>query len=285
MSAKATRPRRRGAGHARRPRTPLRQRLGPRLPSRSRALALLVFAAAVAGFVTLLNGPWLRVGSVAHAGARYTSPDTLDEILGSFRGSSLLSLDTDAVLGRLRELPAVSDARVEATLPGTLKVTIREKAPAVIWRTGIAQLVVAGDGSVMAAHSVSDVLEDELRRLPRVTDSRPRPVTPRPGDVLPAADVRTALRLLELDPKLIGSRARRVDVSVDAVYGFVIESSSPPWRAALGFYQRDPVEDRAAADARLEQQLVAIRTLFATRHEWAVSWVDARNPGKVYWAP
>jgi hypothetical protein len=69
------------------------------------------------------------------------------------------------------------------------------------------------------------------------------------------------------------------------VYGFLLESPSPPWRAALGFYQLDPADSVTAADARLEQQLAAIRTLFAQRQEWAVSWLDVRNPGKVYWAP
>jgi hypothetical protein len=53
----------------------------------------------------------------------------------------------------------------------------------------------------------------------------------------------------------------------------------------MGFYELDPREDQAAADARLEQQMAAIRTLFTTRNEHAVSWLDARNPGKVYWAP
>jgi hypothetical protein len=285
VSTKQPRPRRRAAGHARRPRTPLRRRLGGRLPSRGRVLALLAFAAAVAGLVTLLNGPWLRVSSVAHAGARYTSPGALDEVLGSLRGTSLLALDTDAVLRRVRQLPAVSDARVEVTLPGTLRVTIREKAPALIWRTGAAQLLVAADGSIVDWHSSSEVLGDQLRRLPLIQDSRPRPVMPHPGDLLPAVDVRMAMRLLDLDPKVIGSRAKRVEVSIDPTYGFVIESPAPPWRAALGFYERDPHEDRAAADARLDQQLVAIRTLFAGRREWAVSWVDARNPGRVYWTP
>jgi len=67
--------------------------------------------------------------------------------------------------------------------------------------------------------------------------------------------------------------------------GFMLESSSPAWSAALGFYQLDPREDEGAADARLEQQLAAIRTLFAAHQERNVSQLDARNPGKVYWTP
>jgi cell division septal protein FtsQ len=276
---------RRGGGHARRPGPPLRKRLAVPLPSRGRAFAVLGFALAVAGFVTLVNGPWLRIGSVAHAGARYTPAWELDGIVDSYRGQSLLTLDTDALLRRVRQLPAVADASVQTSLPGELRVTVREKKPAVIWRTASAQLVAAADGSIIDDRSLSETLTGELAGLPVVDDTRPRTQTPRPGDVLPQVDVRTAMRLLRLNPKVIGSRARHLEVSVDRTYGFEIASSSPPWRAALGFYELDPEEDRTTADVRLEQQLGAIRTLFATRREWAVSWLDARNPGKVYWSP
>lgn len=279
------RPRRRSGGHARRPGVPLRQRVGGRLPSRGRLLALLAFAAAVAGMVTLVNGPWLRIGSVAHAGARYTTPGDVDAIVASYRGLPLLTLDTDAVRQRVMALPAVADAEVETALPGTLTVTITEKKPTLIWHTQLAQLVAARDGSIIDSRATSEVLSGELGRLRVITDLRPLSRIPRAGDTLPAADVRLAERLLDLDPKVIGSRAKRLTVSVDNQYGFVIESPSPPWRAALGFYELDPSETQAAADARLKQQLAAIRTLFAQRQEWAVSWLDARNPGKVYWAP
>jgi hypothetical protein len=279
------RPRRRGSGHARRPGVPIWRRLGGRLPSRGRLLALLAFAAALAGLVTLVNGPWLRISSVADAGARYTSAAAVDEIVGSYRGTSLLALDTDALRHRLLALPAVANARVETSLPGTLRVTIDEKKPAMVWRTQLGLLVTAADGSVMDSLPTSQVLSGELARLPVVNDARPPARIPRAGETLPAADVRIAERLLDLEPKVIGSRARRLTVSVDSVYGFMLESPAPPWRAALGFYQLDPAEDMTAADARLEQQLAAIRTLFAQRQEWAVSWLDVRNPGKVYWAP
>ncbi len=59
--------------------------------------------------------------------------------------------------------------------------------------------------------------------------------------------------------------------------GFVLELTQPAWTAAMGFYQLDPREDQAAADARLEQQLAAIRTLFATRRgtECVRGWMPA----------
>jgi hypothetical protein len=47
-------------------------------------------------------------------------------------------------------------------------------------------------------------------------------------------------------------------------------------------YGLDPRETAAEADARLERQVTAVRTLFASRPEAEIGWVDVRNPGKVY---
>jgi hypothetical protein len=248
-------------------------------------LAVLLFAASVAGLVTLVNGPWLRVSAVAHAGERFTSTLALDQIIDGYRGAPLLSVDADALRRRLTELPAVADAQVTMQLPGELRVTITEKLPAFVWRTTAVQLVGAADGSIITELLLNDMPIAGLRRLPVVQDDRFASRALTVGDVVPAAELRVALRLFALDPEVLGSRARRVSVSMDDEYGFLITSPQPAWRAAMGFYELDPREGRASADARLDQQLAAIRTLFATRREQAVSWLDARNPGKVYWAP
>ena len=69
---------------------------------------------------------------------------------------------------------------------------------------------------------------------------------------------------------------------MDDEYGFRIASAAQAWEIALGVYGRDPNETPAEADARLERQVTAVRTLFAARPEAELAWVDVRNPGKVY---
>ena len=69
---------------------------------------------------------------------------------------------------------------------------------------------------------------------------------------------------------------------LDDEYGFRLASDQPAWEVALGVYGLDPRETAADADARLERQVTAVRTLFATRPEAEIGWVDVRNPGKVY---
>ena len=105
------------------------------------------------------------------------------------------------------------------------------------------------------------------------------------GDAVPPAELRVAKRLAALDPRLIGSTGLRHRVRVDYQMGFVLDSTQPAWTAAMGFYQLDPREDQAAADARLEQQLAAIRTLFATRPERNVSLAGCPQPGEGILAP
>jgi hypothetical protein len=125
----------------------------------------------------------------------------------------------------------------------------------------------------------------ELARLPAVEDQRSASRSLAVGGAVPPAEMEAATRLLDLDPKLIGSHAAGFSVRIDEEYGFMLISAQPDWQAALGFYQAAPGETEEEAMVRLDAQLAAVRTLFAERSERQVSWVDARNPGKVYWAP
>ncbi|MGH2456433.1 MAG: hypothetical protein ACRDHD_09285, partial [Candidatus Limnocylindria bacterium] len=151
--------------------------------------------------------------------------------------------------------------------------------------TSAVRLVGAADGSLIGELARDAELSAELAGLPVIDDRRPESRLLTVGDAVPAPQLRAALRLLELDPALLGSAATELTVRIHEEYGFMLVSATPAWEAALGFFQLDPGEGAAAADARLEDQVAAIRTLFATHAEGTVGWLDARNPGKVYWAP
>ncbi|HEY7847924.1 MAG TPA: FtsQ-type POTRA domain-containing protein [Candidatus Limnocylindria bacterium] len=274
---------RRPGGHARRPGQPLRRRL--RLPAAGRILALLLFSATIAALVAGVYGPWMRVSALGHTGDAFTPSDRVQAILDDYRGQSILAVDRAGLRDRLAALPTVADAEIELRLPGELQVAITEKHPAFLWRTPRAVMIGAPDGTLIAELPLTDAVPSDLRALPQVSDERFVSRLLTVGDAVPPAELRVANRLTDLDPRLIGSRADAVAVKVDYQMGFMLESAAPAWSVALGFYQLDPREDEAAADARLERQLAAIRTLFAMRPERGVSWLDARNPGKVYWTP
>jgi cell division septal protein FtsQ len=284
----AARPARRGAGgggrgrQARRPGVPLRRRFAGRIPSLRRVGAVLGAAAAAGLLVWLVEGPWLRVGQVAWAGEHYTAADDLEAALDAQRGVSVLAVDTDALQARIERLPAVASAQVEASITGRVVARVTERSPAFVWRTASGSFIGAADGTIFAGGEGDDAAAADVKGLPAFEDERfvARLVTV--GDVIPASIVRIALRLAELDPARLGSTATTLAIHLDDEYGFRLASADPEWEVALGVYGLDPDETDAEADARLERQVTAVRTLFAERPETAIGWVDVRNPGKVY---
>lgn len=246
-------------------------------------------ATLVVGLVVLVNGPWLRVGTVVWAGQRFTPGYQLERIVGRLRGAQLLTVDSTALAADLGALPAVATVRVEALLPDRLRVTIVERKAAFIWRTTAVQLVCADDGTVIGQVALRSALAKNLAALPLIDDRRVDSRNIIEGDSIDAATVAMALRLAAIQPAALGSAARGVSVWLDDEYGFVLIAQGAGWKAAFGRYAQDAggVQGSAAtasADAILAQ-VAAIRTLFAVQPERSVSWVDARNPGKVYWRP
>lgn len=280
----AARPRR-GAAHARRRGPWIRLPRLTRGASGGRLLAVLLAAACAGSLLFLVNGPWLRVSSVAWAGVRYTSDDRLTRVLDPVRGTSLLGLDTGALARQLEALPAISSARVETRFPDGVAVAVVEKTPAFVWRTSAVQLVVAADGTVFGEVALTASLPAELARLPFVDDQRAGSHNYSIGDRIPPDDMDTALRLDALDPAALGSTATGLSVRIDDTCGYSLRPRPDGgWQAVFGSYALQE-GDMSAIAARVTDQVAAVRTLFAAHRENTVGWVDARNPGKVYWRP
>ena len=287
---RARRPRRRRTtSHARRLGPPLHRRLRARLPAPGRILAVLMMAGLVAGLAVLVNGPWLRVGQVAWAGQRYTPGYQLERILGRLRGAQLLTVDNAALAADLDALPAVAGVRVEALLPDRLWVTLVEQKAVFIWRTSAVQLVCAANGTAIGQIALRSDLPKDLAVLPRIDDRRVDSRNIIVGDTLDTATVATALRLAAMQPAALGSSATGVTVQLDDEYGFVLIAQGASWEAAFGRYASDASGVQGSGSPgsadQILAQVAAVRTLFSLQPEGSVSWVDARNPGKVYWRP
>ena len=275
----------RGAARSRgaqRPGKPLRRRISARMPTLARFGAVLGAVAATGALVALLNGPWLRVTEVAFAGQRYTATSDLDRILDEQRGTSVLAVDTAAIRTRIERLPAVGEVTVNASLLGRIEAVVVERDAAFVWQTASGRYLGAADGTIFAVLGDDEAVPAEVQPLPLVRDERfvARLVTV--GDVIPSGIVGTALRLVEIDPAALGSTAWALSLTLDDEYGFRLVSAAPAWQVALGPYGLDPTETEAEAAIRLDAQVAAVRTLFATRTEAEIGWVDVRNPGKVY---
>jgi len=273
------RPAARSRGHgARRPGTPLRRRFARRLPSIGRVVAALGAAVVVAAMLGALNGPWLRITDVAWAGEQHTSAADIEAVLAAQRGASALAVDTGEVSDRLEALPAVAEASVTVSLTGRVEASIVEHEAAFVWETRSMRFLGAIDGTLFAVLGAGE----ESPALAHVRDERSGARLIAVGDQVPDGVLRTALALFAIDPAALGSKATHLSVSIDDEFGFRLASSDPAWEAAFGVYGLDPSESAAQAAARLERQVTAVRTLFATERESDILWLDVRNPGKVY---
>lgn len=127
-------------------------------------------AATVVGAWALTRSPLLDVDEVRAVGAEQTS---LDEIIGAGRlerGRPMTDIDQRAASLRIGELPWVDRARVERRWPGSIVVTVRERAPV----AGVAQ----PDGRwalVDSAAQVLTVIDGPPVGLPRVHDAEDVP--------------------------------------------------------------------------------------------------------------
>ena len=253
-----------------------------RMPPLRRLVAALAAGAAIAVLIALLNGPWLRVDELSWDGLHYTDRDDLARVLGEERGRSILAVDSAAVASALERLPAVDDATVHASLPGHLRADVVERTPVFVWRTSQARLIGAADGTLFAAFGPDASLPPPLATLPFIDDRRELSRLITVGDVIPAGYVDVANRLTAIDGAAIGSSATGMNVRIDDTYGFQLVSGEVGWRVAFGFYAADPDVPASDVGARIDDQVAAVRTVFAAESETGISWVDARNPGKVY---
>ncbi len=285
MTRRGAVPRRRSSTHARRPGPGLRRRLRQALPAPGRIAAVLLTAALVGGLLALINGPWLRVAHVAFAGARYTPANQLQRALGSLDGSALLIVNAADAAHKLERLPAVLSASVEATLPDAVKVTIVEKVPAFVWQTSAVRLVGVTDGTLIGQVALRAKLSADLAALPLIDDRRVASGDIIVGDRIDAPTLAAALRLSTVVPTALGSGSLALEVRLTDDDGFLLVSTGPVWQADFGFYPAQDEGEQGTLDAQVNAQVAAVRTLFSAQPEGGVSWVDARDPGRVYWRP
>lgn len=104
-------------------------------------LALLVWAA--------FWSPLLSVRDVKLTGAQHTTADEVAAAAGLGSEDNLLLLSADEVVAAARTLPWVADAEVERRLPGTVKVKVVERKPALVVSLGLARWTIDARGHVL----------------------------------------------------------------------------------------------------------------------------------------
>ncbi|WP_030542980.1 cell division protein FtsQ/DivIB [Streptomyces albus] len=113
---------------------------------------LALFAAGV--FWVLNGSAWVRVERVTVDGTRVLTPEEVRRAAAVPRGAPLVSVDTDAVAGRLREkLPRIDSVAVVRSWPHEVELKVTERKSAVLIEKGGKFIEVDGEGVPFATVS------------------------------------------------------------------------------------------------------------------------------------
>lgn len=219
--------------------------------------ALRAWQAASAATVRGIEQATLALGfgldEVLVEGRVRTTAESLRRALALRYGAPVLTLDLDAARARVVALPWVRDASIRRMLPGTLHVSLVERAPFARWqRDGKVHLVDRGGEIIPVA------LEREHRRLPLVVGA---------GAAEHAAAL---LEMLATEPDLrrrVIAAVRVGDRRWDLKLGNGIEVRLPETGAAAAWHRLAEVErnqsllarDVVVVDLRLSDRMV-VRT-------------------------
>ncbi|MEA2434496.1 MAG: cell division protein FtsQ [Actinomycetota bacterium] len=90
----------------------------------------------------------LDVREIQVTGSKHVNGDDVESV-ALVRGDNLLTLSTAHVVERVETLPWVKSARVERRLPGTIRIRIEERRPAMILSLGEARWTLDAHGRVL----------------------------------------------------------------------------------------------------------------------------------------
>lgn len=115
--------------------------------------AITVVALAAIAWVALAS-PLLAIDEVRVTGAKHTTADQVARVAGLGPEDNLLLISTDAVARAAETLPWVRSAEVDRILPGTVRVRVVERVPALLLSVGAARWTLDARGNILASGTV-----------------------------------------------------------------------------------------------------------------------------------
>jgi cell division protein FtsQ len=134
------------------------------------ATAILITVVGVGTWATLFS-PLLHVREIRVTGAKHTDKRDVALAADLKTDDNLLLVSTAAIAERVRELPWVADAFVARKLPGTIRIRVVERTPAMVLATTEGKWTIDRDGRVLESGVVS-------KKLPVVAGLDIPPVEP-----------------------------------------------------------------------------------------------------------
>ncbi|MDQ3953701.1 MAG: FtsQ-type POTRA domain-containing protein [Actinomycetota bacterium] len=200
--------------------------------------------------------PLLRVRDVKLTGAEHTTAAEVAAAADLGSEDNLLLLSSDEVVAAAKRLPWVADAEVQRRLPGTVKVKVVERRPALVVSLGLARWTIDARGHVLA----TGTSEPGLPVVGGVEIDRIKP-----GVKLHEPVMREVLAAWRSLPK-------RLAADVQAVFATSLER--------ISFTLVDGTQVRYGAAERLDAKnevVLALRKQLAEEGR-ATSYIDVRVP-------
>jgi cell division septal protein FtsQ len=218
-----------------------------------------------AALVVVARADLAHVEDVVVVGAKHVSRDAVRSQSGLDEVPTFLASSADA-RAQLRTLPAVRDAQVEILLPGTARITLREREAVGRW--------VASD-NVEWFIDAGGVLFPSIDRKGapdlRIFDERP----PRTGGerIDPPALVEAALRLAAIAPSELRADATDVRVVMTAGANGLVLRTGAKWEIRFG-----------SAD-RFDEKLSLAKRFLRDNPTRRLDYVDVRSPDRIVFSP
>ncbi|HEV2757063.1 MAG TPA: FtsQ-type POTRA domain-containing protein [Actinomycetota bacterium] len=237
----------------------IRRRRNDVARGRKRKLLTVVITLAVLALATwgAFWSPLLSVRDVKLTGATHTTAAEVAAAAGLGPDDNLLLLSAGEVVEAARSLPWVADAEVERRLPGTVKVKVVERKPALVLSLGVAaRWTIDAHGHVLAAGQTEP-------GLPVIGDVEVGDI--KPGKRLSGAVIDEVLATWRSLPKKLAS-------DVQAIFAPSLER--------ISFTLVDGTQVRYGAAERLDAKnevLLALRKRLAEEGRLAL-YVDVRVP-------
>jgi cell division protein FtsQ len=188
-----------------------RVRTDPRISRRRRAVErgkrrrVIVSLAALGSLVLLVViafwSPLLEVRKVQVVGAKHTDAADVREATGLDEGPNLLLVSTGDVASSVETLPWVRSADVHRRLPGTVRVKLVERTPALVVTVAAGTWTIDGSGHVLEEGAVT-------KDLPTLTGSVIAGLEP--GERLDAPEIKAGLAVWRSLPKKIKAEVASV---------------------------------------------------------------------------
>lgn len=246
--------------------TAARVRTDPRISRRRQAIARsrrrrffgtgAVIAAVAAAVWIAFWSPLLNVREIDLVGARNVDRADVAAAAGLDADDNLLLVSPSHVASKVEELPWVLTAKVDRKLPGTVRVRIVERRPAVVLSDGADQWTLDQTGNVLTEGAAAD----GLPALAGVT----------PGDVSAGARVTDA----EVQDALAAWRslAPKIRRQVAAVL------APTPERITLSFADGTQVRFGSAHSLRAKNEVLQALLAQLRAEGGAAAYIDVRVP-------